>query len=147
MSVIERVSKRPKITSVVLTDLPKPDTGLATKANKNNTVNAKMDIENIYQSMNANTQIIIQDDKNNNNKNSNKKTKIKGINSGTSIITTPKNKNKNNLSAEDSIRQSLQDTNTDEIINEILNTPLNETINTPTNAAFLDLTNTNSTKI
>ena len=78
MSVIERVSKRPKITSVVLTDLPKPDTGLATKANKNNTVNAKMDIENIYQSMNANIQIIIQDEKQNNNKTLVRKIKLKG---------------------------------------------------------------------
>jgi len=31
MSVVERISKRPKEKSVKLTDLPKPDTGLAIK--------------------------------------------------------------------------------------------------------------------
>ena len=38
MSAVERVSKRPEIKSVTLTDLPKSNTGLAIKAiNKNNT--------------------------------------------------------------------------------------------------------------
>ena len=48
MSVTERVGKRPQKNSVKLIDLPKPDTGLATKNNtKNNTVNSIMDIENM----------------------------------------------------------------------------------------------------
>ena len=146
MSVTERVGKRPQKNSVKLIDLPKPDTGLATKNNtKNNTVNSIMDIENINQNLNFNNQLIEQDEKSNIAKNNIKKSKSKGTSSITKAITTPTNKNNYKLSTEDALRNSLSDTNTDEIIREILNTPLNESMNTPTNAAFLDLTNTNST--
>ena len=64
MSSAERISKRPKTKSVTLIDLPKANTGLAIKSfNKINTVNDKMDIENIYYDLNINNQINVQDEK------------------------------------------------------------------------------------
>ena len=63
MSVTERISKRPKEKSVKLTDLPKSNTILAIKGtNKTNAVNDKLDIENILQNLNTNTQLPTQEE-------------------------------------------------------------------------------------
>ena len=125
MSSAERISKRPKTKSVTLIDLPKANTGLAIKAiHKNNTVNDKMDIENIYYDLNINNQINVQDekDKAESPKINSKKSKIKGMSSYK--LTTPTTKKKNDISAEESIKNSLGDSNTDEIINDILSTSI-----------------------
>ena len=63
MSVVERISKRPKEKSVKLIDLPKPDTGLALKAtHKTNAVNYKLNNENLQQHANTNIQLTTQEE-------------------------------------------------------------------------------------